>query len=104
MGRPRAVLQLELQPVAQVHSELRSEGDRYQALLPGHATVPVERCGSYQSGRAYHLTHDKVTVTTYRCHQAMSQVAQMRITSAPLDDGPSVEDVIVVNSDDTTLR
>ena len=49
MGRPRAVLQLELQPVAQVHSELRSEGNRYQAqiillliLLPGHATVPVE--------------------------------------------------------------
>ena len=31
----------------------------------------------------------------------MSQVAQMRIMSAPRDDGPSDEDVIVVISDDT---
>ena len=60
--------------------------------------------GSYQPGRAYHSTHEKVAVTTNRCHQAMSQVAQMRITSAPRDNGPSDEDVIVVNSDDTTLR
>ena len=27
----------------------------------------------------------------------------MRVTSAPRDDGPSDEDVIVVNSDDTSL-
>ena len=60
--------------------------------------------GSYQPGRAYHSTHEKLMVTTNRCHQAMSQVAQMRITSAPRDDSPSDEDVIVVNSDDTTLR
>ena len=72
-------------------------------MLPCLSSAALQD-GSYQSGRAYHLTHDKVTVTTYRCHQAMSQVAQMRITSAPRDDGPSDEDVIVVNSDDTTLR
>ena len=55
--------------------------------------------GSYQPGRAYHSTHEKLTVTTNRCHQAIS------ITSAPRDDDPSDEDdVIVVNSDDTTLR
>jgi len=42
--------------------------------------------GSYQPGRAYHSTHEKLAVTTNRCHQAMSQVAQMRITSAPRDD------------------
>ena len=59
--------------------------------------------GSYQVGRAYHSTHEKVTVTANCCHQAMSQVAQMRITSAPRDDDLSDEDVIVVTSDDTTL-
>ncbi len=59
--------------------------------------------GSYQPGRAYHSTHEKLTVTTHRCHKAMSQVAQMRITSAPCDDGPSDEDVIVVNSDHSLL-
>ena len=31
------------------------------------------------------------------------EVALTRIMSAPHDDGPSDEDVIVVNSDDTTL-
>ena len=31
------------------------------------------------------------------------QVALTRIMSAPHDDGPSDEDVIVANSDDTTL-
>ena len=78
MGRPRAVLQLELQPVAQVHSELRSKGTRYQAqiiilliLLPGHATVPVERCAPgrlipTQSIASHvsitsHASHDRVT-------------------------------------------
>ena len=70
--------------------------------------MPVEiiilQDGSYQPGRAYHSTHEKLMVTTNRCHQAMSQVAQMRIMSATRDDGPSDEDVIVVNSDDTTLR
>ena len=42
---------LELQPVAQVHPELRFQGNSHQAqiiilliLLPGHDTVPVERC------------------------------------------------------------
>ena len=71
-------------------------------MLPCLSSAALQD-GSYQPGRAYHSTHEKVTVTTNRCHQAMSQVAQMRITSAPRDDGPSDEDVIVVNSDDTTL-
>jgi len=67
-------------------------------MLPCPSSAALQD-DSYKPGRAYHSTHEKVTVTTYRCHQAMSQVAQMRITSAPRD-----EDVIVVNSDDTTLR
>jgi len=46
----------------------------------------------------------QLTVTTNRCHQAMSQVAQMRITSTPRDDGPSDEDVVVINIDYTSLR
>jgi hypothetical protein len=51
MGRPRAILHLELQPDAQVHPELQLQGDGHKApiiiipiLLPGHDTVPVERC------------------------------------------------------------
>ena len=74
-----------------------------RVMLPCLSSAALQD-GSYQPGRAYHSTHEKLTVTTNRCHQAMSQVAQMRITSAPRDDGSSGEDVIVVNSDDTTLR
>ena len=80
-----------------------SSSSSSRVMLPCLSSAALQD-DSYQPGRAYHSTHEKVTVTTYRCHQAMSQVAQMRITSAPRDDGPSDEDVIVVNSDDTTLR
>jgi hypothetical protein len=51
MGQTRAVLYLEPQPGAQVHPELQFQGYGHQAqiiiiliLLPGHDTVPVERC------------------------------------------------------------
>ena len=80
-----------------------SSSSSSRVMLPCLSSAALQD-DSYQPGRAYHSTHEKVTVTTYRCHQAMNQVAQMRITSAPRDDGPSDEDVIVVNSDDTTLR
>jgi hypothetical protein len=56
-----------------------------RVMLPCLSSAALQD-DSYQPGRAYHSTHEKVTVTTYRCHQAMSQVAQMRITSAPRDD------------------
>ena len=48
MRRLRAILQLELQPVAQVHPELQLQGNSREAqiiiLLPGYDSVPVERC------------------------------------------------------------
>ena len=51
VGRPRAVLHLEPQPDAPVHPELQLQGNGHQAqiiiiliLLPGHDTLPVERC------------------------------------------------------------
>jgi hypothetical protein len=49
MGWSRAILHLEPQPGAQVHPELQLQGNSHQAqiiviLLPGHDTLPVERC------------------------------------------------------------
>ena len=84
-------------PGARRTEKLSSNGSPGQSFRAGHpcplpqATVQLTKLPS------------KSTVKTLRCHQAMSQVAQMRITSALYDDGPSYEDVIVVNSDDTTL-
>jgi hypothetical protein len=62
-----------------------SSSSSSRVMLPCLSSAALQD-DSYQPGRAYHSTHEKVTVTTYRCHQAMSQVAQMRITSAPRDD------------------
>ena len=51
MGRPGTILRLEPQLGAQVHPELQLQGNGHTAqiiivliLLPGHDTVPVERC------------------------------------------------------------
>ena len=51
MGRSRAILRLEPQPGAQARPELQLQGNGHKAqiiviliLLPGHDTVPVERC------------------------------------------------------------
>ena len=51
MGRSRAILHPDKQPGAQLHPELQLQGNGHEAqiiviliLLPGHDTVPVERC------------------------------------------------------------
>ena len=51
MGRSRAILHLEPQPGAQAHPEFQLQGNGHKAqiiviqiLLPGHDTMPVERC------------------------------------------------------------
>ena len=82
---------------------LKGTGTKPSSSSPSYLSSAALQDDSYQPGRAYHSAHEKLTVTTHRCQQAMSQVAQMRITSAPRDDGPSDEDVIVANIDDTSL-